>query len=194
MIRQAPISFKPSQLRNHPINKRKSTKKTNSSYIFFPVLFICIVLVIVIIPTKYLPLQDKAPIGDNHVDAQSSSMLIQGLTNFHKMQWSTSKSEFILPTASVESESQNILSVKLNKTDGKKRRKIAYAITITKDGFFQDGAAVLAYSIFKASKDSDVDISLVSFVHPTVVTSRPVLVQLGYHVIEGEQRLEVKWK
>ena len=33
-----------------------------------------------------------------------------------------------------------------------KKRRIAYAITITKDGFFQDGAAVLAYSIYNNSR------------------------------------------
>ena len=194
MIRQAPTSFKPSQLRNHPTNKRKAAKKTKSSYIFVRVFFLCVVLVIVIIPTKYLPLHYNAPTGDNHVDAQSSSILIQGLSKFHEMLWLTSKSDFTLPTASVESGIQDVLASKPMGTDGARRRKIAYAITITKDGFFQDGAAVLAYSIFKASKDGDDDISLVSFVHPSVITSRPVLVQLGYHVIEGEQTLEIKGK
>ena len=35
---------------------------------------------------------------------------------------------------------------------GQMKRRIAYAITITKDGFFQDGAAVLAYSIYNNSR------------------------------------------
>lgn len=35
------------------------------------------------------------------------------------------------------------------------RRQIAYAITITRDGFFQDGAAVLAYSIYNVSKSQE---------------------------------------
>jgi hypothetical protein len=71
------------------------------------------------------------------------------------------------------------------------RRRIAYAITITRDGFFQDGAAVLAYSIFSASKHSTDDISLVAFVHPNVTTSRPALQKLGYHVIEAPKPLNV---
>lgn len=65
------------------------------------------------------------------------------------------------------------------------RKRIAYAITITRDGPFQDGAAVLAYSIFKYSKDIDYDISLIAFVHPNVTSSRPVLNKLGFHVIES---------
>jgi len=65
------------------------------------------------------------------------------------------------------------------------RRRIAYAITITKDGFFQDGAAVLAYSIVKNSGDRDYDVSLVAFVHPEVVQSRPILSKIGFHVIEA---------
>ena len=34
----------------------------------------------------------------------------------------------------------------------KQRPRLAYVITITKDGFFQDGAAVLLYSIIKYSE------------------------------------------
>lgn len=66
----------------------------------------------------------------------------------------------------------------------KPRKKYAYAITITKDGSFQDGAAVLAYSIMKHSYQADYDISFIAFVHPNVTTSREPLRRLGYHVIE----------
>lgn len=64
------------------------------------------------------------------------------------------------------------------------RKRLAYAITITKDGFFQDGAAVLAYSIMKYAQNSTYDISLIAFVHPNVTTSRVGLRRLGFHVIE----------
>jgi hypothetical protein len=55
---------------------------------------------------------------------------------------------------------------------------------MTKDGPFHDGAAVLAYSIHKVSVGSAYDVSLVAFVHPEVVSTRAVLRNLGYHVIE----------
>lgn len=64
------------------------------------------------------------------------------------------------------------------------RKRLAYVITITKDGPFQDGAAVLAYSIMKYAHSSPYDISLIAFVHPNVTTSRSGLRQLGFHVIE----------
>jgi hypothetical protein len=64
------------------------------------------------------------------------------------------------------------------------RKRIAYAITITKDGMFLDGAAVLVYSIMKHSSNSKYDISFIAFVHPNVTTSRPGLKRLGFHVIE----------
>jgi hypothetical protein len=64
------------------------------------------------------------------------------------------------------------------------RQRLAYAITITKDGNFQDGAAVLAYSIMKYARNSSYDISLIAFVHPNVTTSRQGLRRLGFHVIE----------
>jgi flagellar basal body-associated protein FliL len=35
-----------------------------------------------------------------------------------------------------------------------RKMKIAYAITLTKDGFFQDCAAVLSYSIYNISKSA----------------------------------------
>ena len=60
------------------------------------------------------------------------------------------------------------------------RKKIGFAITITKDGKFQDGAAVMAYSILEAFKHDDIDISFVAFVHPDVSTSRPFLQRVGY--------------
>ena len=40
------------------------------------------------------------------------------------------------------------VQTKNSKTDGK-RKKIAYAITVTKDGLFLDGALVLGYGIMK---------------------------------------------
>ena len=38
--------------------------------------------------------------------------------------------------------------------NNRRKKRIAFAITLTKDGFFQDGAAVLAYSIYKVSKSN----------------------------------------
>lgn len=64
------------------------------------------------------------------------------------------------------------------------RPRLAFIITITKDGFFQDGAAVLAYSIIKTTRNSAYDISFIAFVHPNVTTSRVGLRRLGFHVIE----------
>jgi len=62
--------------------------------------------------------------------------------------------------------------------------RIAFAITITKDGNFQDGAAVLAYSILKHSQSKLYDVSLIAFVHPNV-KERESLKTLGFHVIEA---------
>lgn len=64
------------------------------------------------------------------------------------------------------------------------KKRLAFIITITKDGFFQDGAAVLAYSILKNTQNSDYDISFIAFVHPNVTSSRNGLTKLGYHVVE----------
>lgn len=66
-----------------------------------------------------------------------------------------------------------------------KRSKLAFVITITKDGYFGlDGAAVLAYSIIKSFVHHPFDISFVALVHPNVTTSRVGLTKLGFHVVE----------
>jgi hypothetical protein len=69
------------------------------------------------------------------------------------------------------------------------KKKIAYAITVTKDGHFVDGALVLGYSAKKvhdATKgfNSKYDADLIAFVVPSVVTSRPILEEYGWKVLE----------
>ena len=70
------------------------------------------------------------------------------------------------------------------------KKRIAYAITITKDGSFQDGAAVLAYSIMKQYTNNRVlsskySVSFIAFVHPMVTIARKELKRIGYHIIEA---------
>lgn len=65
------------------------------------------------------------------------------------------------------------------------RLRVAFAITMTMDGNFLDGAAIFAYSIAEASRGKDYDWSLVAFVHPNVTSSRLGLTKLGFHVIEA---------
>lgn len=67
--------------------------------------------------------------------------------------------------------------------------KIAYAITVTKDGHFVDGALVLGYAARKyhdaaRGNPSEYDVDLVAFVSPGVVTSRPILEANGWRVLE----------
>lgn len=57
------------------------------------------------------------------------------------------------------------------------KKKVAYAITVTKDGHFVDGALVLGYSakkVHNASKGfvSNYDADLIAFVAPTVTYAR----------------------
>lgn len=69
------------------------------------------------------------------------------------------------------------------------KRRVAYAITVTKDGPFVDGALVLGYAAKKyhnATKGyrSKYEADLVAFVVPGVVTSRPILEAYGWRVLE----------
>ena len=76
------------------------------------------------------------------------------------------------------------------------RKKVAYAITVTKDGPFVDGALVLGYAAKKvhdAKKGflSKYDADLVAFVAPGVVTSRPILEAYGWKVLERTLPVQV---
>jgi len=62
------------------------------------------------------------------------------------------------------------------------RLKVAVAVTVTVDGPYLDGAAVLQHSI--RMTNSIHDISMVAIVHPGVVTTRPALTKLGFNIIE----------
>lgn len=67
--------------------------------------------------------------------------------------------------------------------------RVAYAITVTKDGPFIDGALVLGYSAKKVHDQSKgykskYDADLVAFVTPSVKLARPILEAHGWRVLE----------
>ena len=76
------------------------------------------------------------------------------------------------------------------------KKKIAYAVTVTKDGHFLDGALVLGHSALKvhdANKGykSEYDAELVAFVTSTVQYARPVLEKYGWKVLERPLPVEL---
>ena len=69
------------------------------------------------------------------------------------------------------------------------KKVIAYAITVTKDGPFVDGALVLGYAAKRVHDsrkgfDSPYEAELVAFVTENVVTSRPILEKFGWKIVE----------
>lgn len=96
---------------------------------------------------------------------------------------SESESETNTPPPDVLNNAINSVTNMIQKNT--KRMQIAFAITITRDGKFQDGAAVMAYSIDKAFRDDGIDIAMIAFVHPDVNTSRPFLEKVGYRYCTG---------
>ena len=69
------------------------------------------------------------------------------------------------------------------------KKTIAYAITVTKDGNFVDGALVLGYAAQKvhdASKGNlgTYDVALIAFVTANVITARPILKRFGWKILE----------
>ena len=95
---------------------------------------------------------------------------------------------------SVLSSSSSVASTKTYKVVAKKR--IAYAITVTKDGSFLDGALVLGHAARKVHDVSQgymsqYDADLVAFVAPGVVTARPILTAYGWKVLEKQLPVEL---
>lgn len=60
---------------------------------------------------------------------------------------------------------------------------IAYAVSVTRDGPYMDGAAVLAHAIRTAARRSKYGFELVAIVHPTVQTSREPLQKAGWKCV-----------
>ena len=90
-----------------------------------------------------------------------------------------------LTTRRVDHSNANAKNVDVpREARGGKRPRVAFAISITKDGNFQDGAAVLAYSIAAITRGKPYDSSLIAFVHPSAKQAQSLLSRLGYHVIE----------
>lgn len=77
--------------------------------------------------------------------------------------------------------------VQSNRPHQQGKKVIAYAITVTKDSQFIDGALVLGYAakkIHSSPYHSIYDVALVAFVAPSVTTSRPILEAYGWRVLE----------
>lgn len=71
------------------------------------------------------------------------------------------------------------------------KKVIAYAITVTKDGPFVDGALVLGHAA-KKYHGPDYDVDLVAFVAPTVHTSRPILEKFGWKILERQLPVKIE--
>jgi di/tricarboxylate transporter len=123
------------------------------------------------------------------------------LVVFYMSNTSTSQASLPLvgiPPATGQSRTENpnirrndpIKDLKTKPSDVKK--KIAYAITITKDGPFLDGALVLGYSAQIAQRNSSkYSPELIAFVTPEVVKARVVLAKYGWKILEKNLPVEL---
>ena len=72
-----------------------------------------------------------------------------------------------------------------------KKQTIAWAVTVSKDGNFVDGAAVLMRGVQLATKDSVYNHAFVAIVHPTIKRSRVALARLGWVILEAPTPVNV---
>lgn len=160
--------------------RRKSALRGRATFLVFCSMIGCIIVVIYINfaghsssngdisspPSKISTVIDVT-------DASSTSSTSSSLSNSEGI--STSTSQIVVPVKSSSTGS------------GGGKKKIAYAITVTKDGPFVDGALVLGWAAKKVhDANSKYDADLVAFVVPSVVTSRAILSKFGWRIIERQ--------
>jgi hypothetical protein len=149
--------------------KEKKTSKHCFSFIFF----------LVVLTIGAFILLESHSLSWNHINQISKTILSrkENIDNHETIKEYSAKSLQVVEHPSNGHDLKADLS--------KRMPRIAYAITINKDGYFQDGAAILAYSIIKISENIPYQVSLIAFVHPNVTKARPFLKNLGFHVIEA---------
>lgn len=157
-------AFKYQQI--HRPNDR--SKKSSSVYNIIALFIVCLTLTYAIFLLQFSS-SNKSEYSSPNKHEKASALEDQDKLRLVKSQFKT-----IAPESKADS-----------------RLKVAFAITITQDGFFQDGAAVLAYSIVNSLKGSNIKFSLIAFVHPSVNDSRSVLTKLGFHVIEAPTPINI---
>jgi hypothetical protein len=118
--------------------------------------------------------------------------LILLLLNFHHVHRIKGATTFVESKPDRELFNSSLISAN---HAGKKR--VAYAITVTKDGPFLDGALVLGYAAQKVHDSSKgfnsiYEADLVAFVAPGVVKARPILEKHGWLILEKGLPVELE--
>lgn len=158
----------------------------------------CKLLIIVFGSVVVLGLMSLLKIRKDNINGNSnSSNTVNKVSRGNKSNFNSTRVHSVLPVMTNTNKINTTITTTTTAattsksiTTKNKKKRIAYAITITKDGSFQDGAAVLAYSIMKIyNNDKHISksysISLIAFVHPMVIKARKELKRIGYHVIEA---------
>ena len=153
------------------MQKRKETGKRLKNFRLFISVLIVSILIFVIyinIPSLSIPSDSKDSLLEENPIA-------------------VEKNESVLSSScSVDSTKKKVVA----------KKRIAYAITVTKDGSFLDGALVLGHAARKVHDVSQgymsqYDADLVAFVAPGVVTARPILTAYGWKVLEKQLPVEL---
>lgn len=198
MIRQPKSIEIPQEHQKVTVNRRKPARGNGCLRLYLFVLVACLTCTAIVFKSTIssnvvfkaisisfgLLQNDSEPNIPQHSneDVQQQKKIDSAVSSRGKITQFTETEKIVVKTKAEKKKNDNYL---MNR-DGTRRRRIAYAITISKDGYFQDGAAVFAYSIYEASIKGDDLISFIAFVHPNVTTSRQTLKKLGFHVIEGD--------
>ena len=170
---------------------RKGKTKNSSTFLYFLIIFIFVISVL-----SFYTITHSAQ-GVSYTPAMLTSYVLPDsfINSSQHTRLSPKRNDKQSPPLTAMSTVQDGSLQTLNDNNkniiANKRLQVAFAITITRDGKFQDGAAVMAYSIDQAFRNDNMDISMIAFVHPNVSTSRPVLEKVGYRYTLAQCNLVV---
>jgi flagellar capping protein FliD len=154
-------------------------RKKDNAYACSSKKLLFVVLAIIFISFIYINFSMSQPDFDSNVKANEN--ILQIVDNIN-----SSPAGVSATSDGIENNSQLKSNLRTKESKKHQKKKVAYAITVTKDGPFIDGALVLGYSALKVHKKSNYKADLVAFVTSKVVKARPILQKYGWIVIEKE--------
>lgn len=167
-----------------PHHSNKNNSNCSYSRIFY--ILLCIPLTILIINLYHATNSYKNIRIDSNNTNSAKDIIINKRNIDIGSTWKDTEAESLDDTTKIQANNQVVT----------KKKKIAYAITVTKDGNFVDGALVLGHSAkrvhdIKYGFNSEYEAELVAFVVPSITKSRVILQAYGWKILEKKLPVEI---
>lgn len=138
--------------------------------------------------TNTIPLQSQIEQSMNNVQHKNHIVIANNFNEMIKLKDEVTSHTTIQSTVLPQ---HDLVTQKLSK------KRIAYAITVTKDGPFIDGALVLGYSALKIHDirkgyNSTYEADLIAFIAPGVIRAKDILMKHGWIILDRNLPVELE--